>query len=127
MLDVNPFVRHVAARLLDFFNSMTPWHRWLWVTGLVLTLKEILEAAEAVQARALSKPALRELCETAIRLTRLDPGVGSDNQRALLIQCLKTELSLNGYEFLMVRQLTQDIERNYLERWAAGLHSVDSS
>src|SRR5439155_6201549 len=26
-----------------------------------------------------------------------------------------------------VRQLTQDIERNYLERWAAGLHSVDSS
>ncbi len=126
MLDVNPFDRHVGTRLLDFFNSMTPWHRSLWVTGIVLTLKEVLEASEAVQASALSKPALRDLCETAVRLAGLDPGVGPGQQKALLIECLKTELRLNGYEYLTVRRLAEEIDGNYLDRWAGALNSADS-
>ncbi len=126
MLDVNPFDGHVAARLLDFFNSRTPWHRWLWVTGIVLTLKQVLEASEAVQARALTEASLRDLCETAVRLARPDPGVGPTEQKALLIKCLKTEMRFNGFEYLTVQRLTEDIEQNYLNRWAAALGSADS-
>ena len=62
MIDVNrQYDSHLGARLLDFFSEATPWHRGLWGIGLVLKLKEILEASEAVRHRVLNEPALKEL------------------------------------------------------------------
>jgi hypothetical protein len=54
MIDVNQqYEMHVAARLLEFFGAATAWHRNLWIVGLVLTLKELLEAAEAARGGVL--------------------------------------------------------------------------
>ena len=47
---VNADEEVIAARLLDFFAAATPWNRRLWNTGLVLGLREILEATEAARA-----------------------------------------------------------------------------
>lgn len=58
MLRSEPFEQLVAARLLDFFGAETPWQRRLWDVGTCLTLHEIVEAADAVVAGALSIEAL---------------------------------------------------------------------
>ena len=50
---VNEFAVHVGARLLDFFNSRSPWNRRLWNVGLSLTLREVIEAADAVNSGVL--------------------------------------------------------------------------
>jgi len=121
MLNVDPFQQHVAARLLDFFSSVTLWHRRLWSTGLVLTLKELLEASEAVQASVLSEASLKYLSKTASSLMGTDPGVGPVEQRRLLQQYLRTELRFGGIEYLAIKQIVQEINQNYLSRWAIAL------
>lgn len=81
MIDVNQtYETHVAARLLDFFGAATPWHRGLWTLGLVLTLKELLEATEAVRGAILHQPAAQDLARSAMSLAGRDPGVGGPQQ-----------------------------------------------
>src|SRR5688572_23785088 len=121
MLIVEPFQRHVAARLLDFFGSSTLWHRRLWTVGLVLMLRELVEASEAVQASGLSSNTLKTLSSAALALMGSDPGVGSAEQRRLLDKCLKTELRYRGLECEVIGQLTQDIEKSYLLRWSTAM------
>ena len=58
MIDVNDqYATHVTARLIDFYGAATPWHRGLWTVGLVLTLRELLEASEAVRSGVLHQRA----------------------------------------------------------------------
>src|SRR5438132_10634883 len=111
MLSEEPFERHVAARLLDFFGSSTLWHRRLWTVGLVLTLRELNEASEAVQASTLSSNTLKTLSSAALALMGDDPGVGPPQQRRLLDKCLKTELRFRGLECEVLDQLTQEMNR----------------
>jgi hypothetical protein len=127
MLHVNAFQRHVAARLLDFFNWVTPWHRWLWSPGVVLTLKEVLEASEAVHVGVLSEGALRNLLNTAVTLAGPDPGTGTAEQKRLLQQSLKSDFEFRGLDYLTVQQITEDIEGNYLGRWAIALNETGES
>ena len=92
MLRVNPYEQHVAARLLDFCDLRTPWHRLLWNPGLPLVLKEISEASEARQVGVLSSEAVRMLCSAAMTLAGLDPGVGSKEQRRFVQDTLRSEI-----------------------------------
>jgi hypothetical protein len=50
-----------------------------------------------------------------------DPGVGPVEQRRLLQQYLRTELRFGSIEYLAINQIAQEIDRNYLSRWATAL------
>jgi len=115
------FFDHVIARLFDFFSSATPWHRGLWDLGIVLTLKEILEASEAVDAGILSEGALKNLASTATALAGPDPGAGGDRQKKHLQETLRTSLRYKSVDYLVIRQMAEEIEENYLGRWSAAL------
>ena len=92
---VNSFEQHVSARILDFLDSRTPWHRALWTVGSVLTLEEVLEAAEAAQARALSERAVKFLANHAQGLIGLDVGIGSVERRRVVQQALNAKPEAN--------------------------------
>ena len=118
---VNAYDQHVGARLLDFFDAATPWHRSLWNPGLVLTLKEILEASEAFRASARGKESLKELLNYAAKVAGIDPGTGESKQRQLLQQALATTVPHDGLDYLTVSDITRDIEAQYLARWSTVL------
>src|SRR5688572_17010055 len=99
MLRVNGYEQHVAARLLDFFDARTPWHRQLWNPGLQLVLNELLEASEARVAGVLSADAVRSLCSSAMTLAGVDPGAGSAEQRTLLQEAIKSGIRFEGLDF----------------------------
>ncbi|MGD0777258.1 MAG: hypothetical protein ABSC05_30935 [Candidatus Solibacter sp.] len=115
---VNAYDQHVGARLLDFFDSATPWHRSLWNPSLVLTLKEILEASEAFRASARGKESLKELLNHGAKVAGTDPGTGEPKQRQLLQQALATTVPHDGLDYLTVCDITRDIEAHYLARWS---------
>ena len=125
MLSVDLYDRHVGARLPDFFAAISPWNRRLWTIGSVLTLKEIIEASEAVQAGVLSSKALSNLISSANPMLGQDCGVGEEAQLKVLQQSLKPEVRYKGIEFHQIEQLIPDIEENYLERWANILRLPD--
>ncbi|MBI3664670.1 MAG: hypothetical protein HY236_00335 [Acidobacteria bacterium] len=112
---------YIAARVLDFFGPTTPWQRGLWCTGLVLTLKELLEASEAVRARVLHAEAFGYLAAQAVKLVGIDPGSGDKQQKKLIQKCLTKDLGFGGLDWLTVSKITEDIESHYLERWALAL------
>lgn len=120
------YEQHVAARLLDFFDAATPWHRGLWNPGLVLTLAEALEASEAFRTSARGKESLKAVVRTAQRLAGIDPGTGEQKQRQLLQQALVTDLLYDGVDYHTIAGITEDIANNYLQRWADALSRVDS-
>ena len=109
---------YIAARVLDSFGPTTPWQRGLWCTGLVLTLKELLEASEAVRARVLHEEAFAYLAGQAVKLVGTDPGSGDKQQKKLIQKCLTKDLSFGGLDWLTVSKITEDIESHYLDRWA---------
>ncbi|MEB2311795.1 MAG: hypothetical protein OZ928_08080 [Polyangiaceae bacterium] len=121
MLDVNPYADHVAARFLDFFGRATRWQRGLWSVGLILTLREVLEASEAVREGVLSQDALKYLLDHARRLAGPDPGVGEEPRRKSLLACLAGDLAYKGHDFRVLRQTVPELEENYLDRWAVAL------
>lgn len=126
MLSANPYEQHVGARLLDFFGAITPWHRRLWSTGVVLTLKEVLEATEAVRAGVLSEPALKYLVSSAAPLIGQDRGIGDAPKLNLLQQSLRPEMRYGGMEYHKIKQIIDDLEEHYLERWGAALATTAS-
>ena len=121
---VNAYDQHVAARLLDFFDSATPWHRGLWNPGLVLALKETLEASEAFRASARGKESLKELAGRAARLAGIDAGTGETRQRQLLQQALVPAIQFEGLDYLTIAGIAKDIESRYLARRALALDDV---
>lgn len=113
----------IAARLLDFFAAATPWHRALWNAGLVLALRETLEASEAVRSGVLAEEALKGLGSNCLRLAGLDAGAGAEEHRHALQQALMGKVRYDGLDFHSLKQLADQIESRYLERWAVALRS----
>jgi hypothetical protein len=123
MIDVNQqYEMHVAERLLEFFGAATAWHRNLWTVGLVLTLKELLEAAEAVRGGVLFQNSIETLARSAMALAGRDPGAGDCAQLGVLQAALRSEIRHHGMEYRVLEQLIADIEPKYLARWAAALN-----
>ena len=119
MIDaVNEFETHVGARLLDFFDSRSPWSRKLWNCGLVLTLSEVVEALEAVRAGVLSEPSLGYLLNHAQKAAGTDPGAGSSAERRLLQDALSSKPRLGGLHHHLIVQQEAAIRPRYLARWA---------
>lgn len=123
---VNVFDQHVGARLLEFFDSRTPWHRGLWNVGSVLALREVIEAAEAGQAGALSDAAIRFLASRTEVAVGRDPGIGPPEERRILQQALRDRPILHDLNFHTVALHIDRGEPGYLRRWADALRSTHS-
>lgn len=126
MLIVNDRDSAVAARLLEFFDFRTPWHRRLWATGLLLTLRELIEASEMVAAKVLFQNSITALGGTAMVLagtdagvTSGDPGVGTADYKRKLHRLLQSQLVYRSIEYLELVQIADDIESRYLKSWSA--------
>jgi hypothetical protein len=119
---VNSYEQAVVARLLDFFDSRTPWHRKLWCVSLSLTLREILEACRAARAGVLSDDALGYLAAAAQKLVGLDPGVPDPAQRRTVQAALHRSLRPDSLDYHLVSSYQADLHAGYLRRWAAALH-----
>lgn len=109
------------ARILEFFNSATQWHRRLWCVGLSLTLAEVLEASEAARMGLLSTESLKGLAGSVMSVAGNDPGTGVAEQKRLLQQALLSNLRPAGLDYLTVRDLQRDIDQNYLQRWVTAV------
>ena len=119
MIDaVNEFETHVGARLLDFFDSRSPWSRKLWNCSLVLTLSEVVEALEAVRAGVLTEASLGYLLNHAQKSAGTDPDAGSPEERRLLQAALSSKPRLGGLSHHLIVQLEATIRPRYLARWA---------
>ena len=122
MIDpVNESDVHAGTRLLDFFDSRSPWNRRLWNVGLSLTLREVLEAAEAVSAGVLSPTSLNSLANVAQKIAGTDPGAGTDEEKCLLRHALKPKLRLRGLDYQVLLQQEERARTTYLARWANAL------
>jgi hypothetical protein len=126
ILKVQSFEDCVIARVLDFLGARVSWHRGLWNVGLVLTLKEVLEASEAVHAGVLTGASLRNLSSSAMALAGPDPAVGSQKQKELLQKSLRSEITFQSVEYYTIEQIAKDVEDNYLQRWEKSLTSQTS-
>jgi len=126
MLNVNPFENHVMARILDFLDSKTPWQRGLWEAGVALTIKEVLQASEAVLAGVLSAATLQNLSSHAIELIGRDASFGDDHQKKLLQSSLRSDsknggIAFNGVDYRIISNLAAEIGHDYLRRWSVCL------
>ena len=119
---VNPLDQITAARLVELLAPSTPWNRSLWSLNTVLTLREILEAAEASRAGILGEDSLKRLSSLAVRLVGKDPGV-LDAEKRVLNDSLHTSPRYDGLAYHAVAQLVERIESEYILRWAATLGS----
>ena len=126
MLKVDDFSTHVSARVLEFFSNGIPWFRGLWNTGFSLTLAEVLEGSEAVRRSVLAKDGFRELTQTALKHLSGDYALPLPEQKKLVQSCLAGDLRFESPDFVQLRDLHSDLSREYLLRWAAGLHAGDS-
>ena len=123
MLGVNPFDIHTATRMLDFFGARTPWQRSLWSPGSVLSLKEVLEASQAVQEGILADGALRNFVDYTTTLIGPDPGIGPAPRKQALIRALKSPIRMDGAEYNQIKLLLQIIEAEYLQNWTTALRA----
>ena len=125
LVPANDNERIIAARLLEFFGRRTPWHRGLWNPGLILTLRELLEASEAVSNQILHRNALNVIKSTCLQLLAGEPENVQDSRLAALRSRLSRSLDYDGLDYHALRTLTDQVESAYLLRWAEALRTGD--
>jgi hypothetical protein len=103
---INPTDPLTAPRLVEFLAPNTPWHRPLWSIGTVLTLRELIEAAQAMRYGVLSEESVKVLGNTAIRLAGKDPAV-SEIQRTILKNCLQHPPRYEGLDYHSLVQISE--------------------
>jgi hypothetical protein len=100
--------------------------RRLWGSGIVLTLREVLEASQAVRAGILHTETLGDLTNFATTVAGRDPGIGTAENKQALQNALKKTMVPDGVEFSTVKLVVSDLENHYLSRWrgaiVAGTH-----
>jgi hypothetical protein len=111
---------HVVARLRDFFSGRVGWQRRLWDVGLVLSLRELGEASQAVQRNVLSAGAQSWLANAVQAAAGPDPGVAR-GLRGPLQRCVAAGLKNGSIDHRVLHQLTEDVDRDYLRNWADAL------
>ncbi|HWZ32102.1 MAG TPA: hypothetical protein VNX18_12245 [Bryobacteraceae bacterium] len=119
---VNAVDEITAARLVEFLDPSTPWNRSLWSLSTVLTLREILEAAEANRVGILSDESVKRLGQLAIRLVGKDPGV-PEGEKQVFSDALKSIPRYEGLAYHTIAQLSDALSVDYLRKWAATLNA----
>jgi len=112
------FAEAVSSRLAEFFDPAVRWQRALWNSGLTLSLKEIIEASDAVSEGALHPAALKWLANSVHGMVSADPGSGTENERKALGIVLTRDLSSGGVGYFELGHWAHSVENSYLSRWA---------
>jgi hypothetical protein len=114
-----PYDSHVWARITDFLSPTTVWQRRLWAIGTILSLRELVEAAEAVREGVLFDASFNYLWQET------NPAVAQDPSFDPWLQTLrgqtppdKVKVSEDSFRFDVIRLIIQDAEHGYLGRWA---------
>ena len=115
------FGEAVRNRVAEFFDPAVQWQRALWNTGLLLSLKEIVEASDGVREGALHPAALKWLANDAHGMISKDPGAGTEVERKALALLLTHDLSSGGAAYFELSHWVATIEGSYLSRWAAAV------
>lgn len=124
MLKGNPDTLRIAARVREYLAPKAPWNRRLWSVGSCLALHEFLEALEATAKGILHREAVANLANSLEVSVARDPGIGDQGRRRLVQGYLRSKtLRPSGLPAAALRQLTDDIERDYLARWADELRA----
>jgi hypothetical protein len=110
VLAAGNFTKRTVARMLDFFAVHAPWQRRLWNVSMLLALKEIIEASEAVRDRALGQPSLDWFRESLKERIGQDPGVGGGQQLAAIRSALQTKIAADGESHRLLRHAAADVE-----------------
>lgn len=118
MAGEDKFAEAVRSRAAEFFDPAVQWQRALWNTGLVLSLKEILEASDAVREGALHPAALKWLANSVHGMISSDPGCGTESERKAVGVVLTKDLSSGGVGYFELDHWTRTIEGSYLSRWS---------
>lgn len=124
LVPANESERIVAARLLEFFGRRPLWHRALWNPGLILTLRELLEASEAVSNQILNQKALNVIKSSCLQLIAREPENDRDSRFTALRSRLMSSIDYDGLDYHALRTLTDQVESIYLLRWARELRAI---
>src|SRR6202008_486974 len=95
------------------FGSRSPWQRRLWASGVVLTLKEVLEASQAMRLGVLRSEAFGDLTAYVAKLAGLDPGLGTAEIKQTLQQVLRKDMVPGGADYSTLDLILRDTEANY--------------
>ena len=84
-------------------------------------LREVLEAAEAVNAGVLSRPSLSFLANVVQKTVGTDPGAGTEEEKKVLQRALKPDVRLDSLKYHIIAQQEARLRTEYLARWAQAL------
>ena len=121
MQSVNERDELAGARLLDYLDARTSWHRCLWNPGLVLSLREIPEASRAVKEGVLSDGALAFAMTSVLNLASTDLSFADRGERKALGDVLRVPMRAEGLHYHAVAKIADELESRYLERWASAV------
>lgn len=119
MPPVDDYSADIISRVREILDPTSKWSRRIWDLGLVMSLKELDEAAAGVSKNALSASALKRQAQSTQSTLRSDPGSGTEQEVQGLSDVLKTSLTHGGFSHGELRYWSESIERTYLSRWAA--------
>lgn len=115
-------IQLVRARLEDFFAHRTPWHRRLWNIGTSLSVREVIEYADACIAGASpNTEGLRFVISSASREVARDPGVaplGPELDRCLQALATSSSAKVPRSARDELEQLARRVDKDYLANWA---------
>jgi hypothetical protein len=113
----------LAIRMRELCRPPTAWNRSIWSVSALTALREVLEASAVRRDGILSDASLSNLQHTAGVLLGKDPGVGDQKARRHLQTFLsgKSLITPGSLAAAIVNQTANDLEANYLPRWAAAI------
>lgn len=118
----DPHAADVAARIGEFVDPGAPWHRALWLASSVLSLRELLEHGEQLQAKAIQGDQVGDAAKAADARLKGDVGIGNQAITDALAEILDrpSDLSKEDQRYRLA-QLAEEARNGYLERWEAAL------
>lgn len=121
---VNPREALAVGRLLEFVAASPPWNRSLWTIGLVLELRELHEACEAMRVGMLSEGSAKQMCSALMRRVSRDPALTADEKNFLRAQ-ISSVPRADGPAHFAISQFADFIESDYLNRCAKVATAAD--
>ena len=113
---------HVLARIGEFVDRGTPWHRALWLASSVLSLRELGEYGEQLQNKAIREDQVNDAAGSAKESLRRDAGIDGPTILAALDGILSRPSELRKEpQRNQLAHLTARAEEKYLQVWETQL------
>lgn len=119
---VDAHAADVLARIGEFVDRGTPWHRALWLASSVLSLHELEEYGEQLQSKAITIEQVKDASAAAKEAIQRDAGIGGQAVSAALDAMLSVPADLGKEpQRNQLAHLTARAEERYLKVWESEL------